>query len=109
MLVTRLMRFVIMLAALLAPLGMIGGARAHPTADHATAFQSMKHCADVQKHSNKQTAPSPDCTIACAAILSASSEIKARLLALAPPDPLALPTSGHGLEPEAETPPPRLP
>jgi hypothetical protein len=105
---TRLIRLAIMLAVLLAPLAMIGGAPARAAAHHAAAPQTADHCAGMQKNSKEQPAQSRDCMVACAAIIAMSSEIDAHLPAPAVAQAIAPATSGHGLEPEAETPPPRL-
>ncbi|MDB5697378.1 MAG: hypothetical protein JWN69_182, partial [Alphaproteobacteria bacterium] len=68
MLGTRLMRFMIILAVLLAPLGMIGGTPAYATAKQAPAG-AMSDCAGMQKQSKDEPAQSRDCMMACAAIL----------------------------------------
>jgi hypothetical protein len=116
--VTRLIRLTIMLAVLLAPLAMIGGGPARAAAPHEVAPQSFDHsegdhsldahCAGMAKNSKEQPRQDRDCMVACAAIIPMCSAIDVRLPSPAAARTIAFATSGHGLEPEAETPPPRL-
>lgn len=106
--VTRLIRLAIMLAVLLAPLAMIAGVPAQAAEHHAAASQTLDHCAGLQKKSKELPLQGRDCMMACAAIIPICSEIDAHLPSPAAAQALALATSGHGLEPEAATPPPRL-
>jgi hypothetical protein len=117
--VTRLMRFLTILAVLLAALGMVGGtpvqARtyhvASAAAHHSDVMPGMEHCAGVHKNggkSDRQPAQKHDCMMACAAIPSFGSNIDAKPLATRAAEPDRLSTSGSGLKPEAVTPPPRF-
>jgi uncharacterized membrane protein len=108
MAMTRLMRWTIMLAVLLAPLTMIAGIPAHASAHHGAAAPSFDHCAGMAKSSKEHPVRARDCTVACAAIIPMCSAIDGHLPAPAALRTLAFATSGHGLEPEADTPPPRL-
>ncbi|MDT9600860.1 hypothetical protein [Sphingosinicella rhizophila] len=119
MLATRLMRIMTIMAVLLAPLGMIGGtsvqaATHHPasaTTHHAEAMPGMDHCAGMQKGDDKSKshpAQQHDCMMACAAIPSFGSDVPAKPMAPSAIVPIPLARSGHGLNPEAATPPPRF-
>jgi len=105
---TRLIRFAIMLAVLLAPLAMIAGVPARAAEHHAAASQTLDHCAGMQRKSKQQPFQGRDCMMACAAIIPMCSEIDVHLPSPAAAQAIALATSGQGLEPEAATPPPRL-
>lgn len=93
-------------ALLMAPLAMIGGGAAMA---HAPAASSaMDHCAGMDGSSPDQPAAGIDCLIACAAIPALSPRIEGRVVAPAPL-PISPPAvAGSGLDPEAETPPPRI-
>lgn len=117
--VTRFMRILTILAVLLAPLGMIAGTSAQAaTPDaanaamhHADAMPGMDHCAGLQKgndSSKGQPGQQHDCMMACSAIPSFGSELPAKPLTARAVDPSPLVSAGHGLGPEAATPPPRF-
>lgn len=106
--VTRLIRLAIMLAVLLAPLAMIAGVPARAATHHAAASQTLDHCVGMQKKSKQQPLQGRDCMMACAAIIPICSEVDVHLPPPATAQESALVTSGQGLDPEAETPPPRL-
>lgn len=93
-------------ALLFAPLAMIGGGAA--TAHAPAASSAMDHCAGMDGSSSDQPAMGIDCLIACAAIPALPPRIEGRMVA---PAPVAVPApivAGTGLDPEAETPPPRV-
>jgi hypothetical protein len=120
MLATRLLRFLIALAMLLAPISMMGthAAMAMPSpapaamADHGTAEATAGHCAEMpapgEQAPDQAPAKSIDCMIACSCVPPAIGDIAepAALPALAQRPALALPL--HGLNPKAEPRPPRF-
>lgn len=102
---SRLLRWLTLIALLLAPLGMIGGA---PAMAHSRPAQAG-HCAEKEKPAEAPLSAPVDCMIACAGSLPA----QAVALAAQPrpgravePEPLAFRLDG--LHPEAATPPPRF-
>lgn len=113
----RLLSFLAAFAMLVAPLGMVcdsaamAAPPAHPDmAAHAT--MATDHCADenAAPHKSSKDAPSPNlhCMMACAALPPLAGAVAAEpKLAAARPD-FAVPAFGIGLDPEAETPPPRI-
>jgi uncharacterized protein involved in copper resistance len=117
--VTPFMRILTILAVLLAPLGMIAGTSAQAATTHAAsaathpadAMPAMDHCAGMQKSedmSKGQPGHQHDCMMACAAIPAFGSELPAKPMTPSTIDPIALASTGHGLGPEAATPPPRF-
>jgi hypothetical protein len=116
--VVRLLRFLTILAVLLAPVGMMGGAPAQAMGHHASAgildgaaMTGMDDCAGMQKADGKphrQPSQKHDCMMACAAIPAFASELPAKPLAPIAAEPVPLSTFDHGLTPEAATPPPRF-
>jgi hypothetical protein len=117
--VTRFMRILTILAVLLAPLGMFAGTSAQAATPHAAsaakhhtqAMPGMGHCAGMQKGddaSKGQPGQQHDCMMACAAIPAFGSELPAKPFAPTAIDPVRLVSAGHGLGPEAATPPPRF-
>jgi hypothetical protein len=108
--VTRLFRLLAILAFLLAPAGMIGGAPAVASAPavphHDAATAAPDRCAGMEEDTDRPS-PRHDCAMACAAIPPLGSVIGARPLAPSVVDPVRPATFGHGLGPEAATPPPR--
>lgn len=120
MAVTRLLRFLIALAMLLAPISMMGShaamAMTSPAAaamaDHGAGEASAGHCADMampdEQAPDQAPAKNIDCTIACSCMPPAIGDISepAALPAMAQRPALALPL--HGLNPKAEPRPPRF-
>jgi hypothetical protein len=122
MVITRLTRFLVLLAVLFAPLSM---ASAHATmampaasptavADHAMEEASASHCAQMGPTGEEEPAQgSPnddiDCRVACSCTAPAASQALAEQAAFAPlvqqPEPY-VPMSG--LSPQAEPRPPQL-
>ena len=105
---SRLLRLLLILAFVLMPVGLVPGGHAANAAPAAMA----DHCAGTKKdapanpghHSPDRAA---DCAIACSALPSFAGTLPAPLrvqaiLASLPP------AAGHGLAPEAATPPPRF-
>ncbi len=113
---TRLMRFLVMTAMLLAPMSMMGGhaAMALP-APAATAMESHMragapagHCADMDQDQDRQADPGIDCMIACSAIRTNDFEVETHPMTAASMEPSRLTSALHGLHPESDPPPPRL-
>ncbi|MGQ0558030.1 MAG: hypothetical protein ACT4OE_00325 [Sphingosinicella sp.] len=105
----RLLRFLAMLALLLAPLGMNGRAVAASHDASAAAMPAMAdgHCPDMGGDSPQYPEPDVSCTIACAALpaIDATMPVQAVLL---PPQLVTKKTGDlHGFNPEADPPPPR--
>lgn len=101
---TGLLRWLILLALLLAPLAMIGGS---PAVAHARPA-AAGHCAETGKPAEAPPSAPADCMIACAGFLPAQGGGVAGLPRLEPaarPAPAAFRISG--LHPEAAIPPPR--
>ena len=128
---TRLIRFLTILALALSPLAAIGGAPAlamshsamaadggqmagHRMAGHDMkadlSMAAMSHCEDMDDKSKDQPCDSGDCVTACAAvpaIPAVGGQLEPHSLAHGPRQPPALVSVPHGLVPEAATPPPR--
>ena len=124
---TRLIRFLTVLALVLSPLATIGGAAASAMAHHmAMAADShqvgghyrmgdpstvaMSHCRDTDEKSKGEPCKSSDCLTACAAvpaIPAIGGQLEPHVLAHGPRQPPALVSAPPGLVPEAPTPPPR--
>ena len=111
---SRLLRFLTLIALLLAPLSMSHAAMAMPAgapaaADHHTdAVASAHHCGGTDQPDKERPVSGIDCTIACSAVSSAESDIVARPILAAPVPQIALASSLHGLHPESDPPPPRF-
>jgi hypothetical protein len=111
---TRLIRFLAMLAVVLSPLAMLVATPAHASfhhmvkTEHAAAPMAAGHCPDMDRQSKDRSAPSMDCAMACAAIPAVAGWVTAPPSAPSAADPIRLTIFGHGLEPEAATPPPRF-
>ncbi|HEX6374793.1 MAG TPA: hypothetical protein VFZ91_03630 [Allosphingosinicella sp.] len=101
---SRLLRWFTLLALLLAPLGMIGGA---PAVAHYGAV-AAGHCADMENPADAPSSVPMDCTTACSALPAQADGIAVRPLLPCAPEPAALTVRLHSLEPEAATPPPRI-
>ena len=129
---TRLIRFLTILALALSPLGAMGGAPAFAmsrpatmaadggrTAGHQMAGHDMKvdlsmaamsHCQDNDGKSKDQPCDTGDCVTACAAVPAIPAfggDLEPHALAHGPRQLPALVSVPHGLVPEAATPPPR--
>jgi hypothetical protein len=110
----RLLRILTLAALLLAPFGMLGNhasaartTMAVPSGHHVAAM-SAEHCADTGQPAKDRPSSSIDCMMACSAIAGIESELAEHPLpAAAPPEAMA-PKAIHGLNPEADPPPPRL-
>ncbi|HEX8626192.1 MAG TPA: hypothetical protein VF782_14095 [Allosphingosinicella sp.] len=101
---TDLLRWLTLLALLLAPLAMIGGS---PAAAHARPA-AAGHCAETEKPAEAPPSAPADCMIACAGCLPTQSGTLAVLPGLeAAARPAAIAFRIRGLHPEAATPPPR--
>jgi hypothetical protein len=102
---TALLRWLIFLAMLLAPLAMIGGL---PATAHAQPV-AAGHCAETGKPIEAPLSAPADCMIACAGCLPT---LGGTLAAPPRPEAVARPAPAafllHGLQPEAATPPPRF-
>ena len=106
---SRVLRFLIMLAVVVMPFGMLGGASAEAMGHQGSMTMAAGHCAGMPVQEKKaETPPCCDCMIACAAIHSRDAWIEH----VAPPpmaaQPAAMQPAIHGLHPEAATPPPRI-
>ncbi|HYG48520.1 MAG TPA: hypothetical protein VD846_11340 [Allosphingosinicella sp.] len=102
---TRLLRFLTLLALLLAPLGMIGGG---PAMAHARP-DATSPCAERNKPAEAPPSAPLDCMVACAGCLpEQGGALAARALPAAAAAPVLLAFRLHGLHPEAATPPPRV-
>ena len=124
---TRLIRFLTILALVLSPLAMVGPSPASAMANHAAmaanghampgrdmasnaAMAAMSHCQGMEGKSKDQPCDSGDCLEACAAvpaIPAVGGQLEPHALAHGPRQLPALVSAPHGLDPEAATPPPR--
>ncbi len=113
----RLLSFLAAFAMLVAPLGMVcdGAAMAAAPAHQemaAHAAMAVDHCADANEAPAKSSpdSPSPNlhCMMACAALPPLVGAVAAEPMRVAARPDFAVPAFGIGLDPEAETPPPRL-
>jgi len=113
---THLLRFLTIVAMLLAPFGMIMGSHAAmamplssaSTMDPMQEVAPAGHCADLDRGSKDEMSLDIDCMIACSALATAYFEVETHpiLTALIDPGP---PSGGHsGLHPESDPPPPRF-
>ena len=99
-------RLLVLLAALLMPLGM----EPSRAADHHTTMVgiAMEHCPDQSsKHQHNDGLAS--CSMACAAALPAQELVRDEMPIRSPQ--LVIPLTGHtlhGIQPEFATPPPKL-
>ena len=99
----RLLSWLVSLALLLAPLAMIGGA---PAMAHGAVAAS--HCTEVDKPAEAPPPAPIDCMIACAGLVSQTTDVPVRCRRPAAPERLAGASGLPGLAPEAATPPPRF-
>ena len=107
-----LIRVVTLFALLLAPLGMM---RAHAAAAPAPMSHGNMHAAPAENHcapkgEDQGEAPKQDidCTIFCGAMAAEDMSVSERLTFAALALHGRLQAFGHGVNPEAEPPPPRL-
>jgi hypothetical protein len=106
---SHFVRWLTLIALLLAPLAMIGGAP-------ATAHDRMAaagHHEDVQHDDMGSPAEAPpaapvDCMLACAGLPAQGAAVALHREVPAIREPLALSAHLSGLQPEAATPPPRI-
>lgn len=102
--VKRVLSILVVLAVLLMPAGMSGGAAAMAAAPESTA--AMGHCADMPEPDDNK-APESCCIVACSALLDGESALAAPP-APAPAYETEIRVVRHGLPAEAATPPPRF-
>jgi len=76
-------------------------------AGHHEAAAGAGHCAEAPKPA-KQQAPDDCCLMSCVALPPTGGTPVAAAIAPAPLLSIALAADFHGLDPEAETPPPRF-
>ncbi|HEV2745988.1 MAG TPA: hypothetical protein VGW34_01655 [Allosphingosinicella sp.] len=99
--------FCIALALLLVPAGMTGGGTAMAAGHDMAAAAAMEHCADEQMPPQDE-APDTCCVVTCVAIAAIGGEMG--LIGVVPTakpwSPLAV--RPDGLDPAADTPPPRV-
>lgn len=114
---TRLLRFLTMIAILFSPLSMASGhaamAMPAPSAsamEHKQAATPAGHCADMNtdRDTGDQSRVDIDCMIACSAIPAADFEVETHAMAAAFLEPGRLVSALHGLHPESDPPPPRF-
>jgi hypothetical protein len=102
----RLLAFILALAMLLAPAGMIGAAAAMPATHDMAASMPMDHCAG-QPEPDQKKAPESCCIVAFSVLLGGPGGISAPIPATLPYESIAL-AAHRGFTAEAETPPPRF-
>lgn len=114
---TRLFRFLAIVAILFAPLSMASGhaAMAMPApsatmSGHMATAAPMGHCADMDGEQDKSgpSAPSIDCLIACSALPTMAFEVESHPAVHGLIQPAALVGALTGRHPESDPPPPRL-
>jgi hypothetical protein len=113
MMAMSLLRFLSLIALILAPIGMMSGHAAiamsavSAGAHHMDEMASPDHCAGMDQPSKNSSQTSVDCTFACSVLPAAETEIGAHPLA-ASSAPYARPNQAvHSLHPESDPPPPR--
>lgn len=125
-LLTRLLRFLTMLALVLSPLATFVAAPASATTagshqmtghempghdmDGDASMAAVPKCQDMNGQSKDQPCGSGDCVKACAAvpaIPAVGGQLEPQLLSHGPQQVPTLVSVPHGLVPEAATPPPR--
>jgi hypothetical protein len=110
---TRLFRFLILLALLVAPFRMIVAheAMAAPTpqvgAHHMSADRAVP-CGSEGMPSKQSDGASIDCTIACSVVAAMAAGIEVHPICAATPSPAPLAVALNGLHPESDPPPPRF-
>ena len=114
MVALRLLRFLTLVALLVAPLKMISAhaETAMPTrraaANHMAAAMPAGHCDDTGQPDHSRPDASIDCAMACSAMPSADGELVAHPQPIAPVPPPDLTDALVGLHPESDPPPPRF-
>ena len=106
-----LIRLFVLVAMLIAPIGMVGS-HAAMAAPHAPQAASS-HCADMagsheQAPADKAPGKSIDCMIACACVPSPGVRLADPPLAVTGPEPAMIVALAGGLNPAADPPPPRF-
>ena len=113
MAVLRLIRILTLATLLLAPFGMLGNhaAAALPTAaasGHHMEGMAAGHCPDTGQPAKDRSSSSIDCMMACSALAGIEGELAEHPLPAAAPPEVIAPKAIHGLNPEADPPPPRF-
>ncbi len=114
MVALRLLRFLTLLALLIAPLRMMSAHAemalpASPAAGHHMAAAGPSdHCGGMDESGKRTPDSSIDCALACSAMPGAQSELMAHPQALAAIPPATLADALLGLHPESDPPPPRI-
>lgn len=114
MAVLRLLRILTIAALLLAPFGMLANhsAAAPPAAEassgHDMAGMAPEHCADTGQPAQDRPSSSIDCMMACSALAGIESDLAEHPLPAAARAEAVAPNKIHGLNPEADPPPPRF-
>jgi hypothetical protein len=104
----RLFQLLLAFAMLLAPLTMVGGGAAMAMPHGPTPEMAMDHCAGMDAPSKDQPTADIDCMMTCAAVPPLVPRLEAQLIAPATLPHFAPAAAPRGLDPEAETPPPRF-
>lgn len=97
----------LMLAVLLAPLGMSGSATAKVTSHEAATALIVDHCAGMDRPAKEQPQHKGDCVAMCSAIPVDRTEVPGELIGKASHQYLPTTADPPGNDPEATTPPPR--
>ena len=114
MVALRLLRFLTLVALLVAPLRMMSAhaemaVPSTPSASHhMAADMPAGHCDDTGQPDKSAPGGSIDCATACSAMPGAEGELFAHPQALASIPPPALAAALVGLQPESDPPPPRF-
>jgi hypothetical protein len=108
MLLARFLCAIIALAMLMAPVGMFGSAALEAMPHEAASFE-MAHCEDSGKSGTERPDAGASCCIMTCSALAASPEgLPGAVPQGAPLLHWPMVTAPSGLDPEAETPPPRF-
>lgn len=102
----RLFQLLLALAVLMAPLTMVGGGAAMAMPHDTMA--AMDHCAGMDGPSKKQPGLDIDCMIMCAAVPTVEPRLDPQMTVPAPLLHFPATSTSDGLDPESETPPPRI-
>lgn len=115
MVALRLLRFLTLLALLIAPLRMMSAhaemampAASGAAAHHTAANVPSDHCGGMDQPGNEPPPSGIDCTIACSACPSAETQVDGHPVAAAAEPPVAVASILLGLHPESDPPPPRF-
>jgi len=111
--IKQLVRFLTLLALLLAPFGMLGGPAAAAQTGSGEVQAGSGHCAEMAAdHAPAQTPEAPardiECMMACACMPPLAPGLSAPPLRGEAPQPTLPSLILSGLSPQAEPPPPRL-